>query len=49
MAEIRVDMGKVENSVAFLAFFHSINQDLGAGIRGIEVEPANYWMDIPIF
>ena len=25
MAEIRVDMGKVENSVAFLALCHSIN------------------------
>ena len=41
MVEIRVDMGSVENSVAFVEFIHNINQDLGINSKGIEIEPAN--------
>ena len=44
MATLRVDIGAVENSNAFMASCHSINSDLGIGVKGLEINPANIEM-----
>jgi hypothetical protein len=41
METLRVDMGAVENSIAFLASCHSINNERGLTMQGLEINPAN--------
>ena len=44
MTTLRVDMGAVEKSKAFIADCHTINSDLGSAVKGIELNPANIEM-----
>ena len=44
MEGLIIEMGAVENSAAFIAILHSINNDLGPNIKGVEIIPANVEM-----